>query len=147
MKKYGDEPAVNGNGAGASAIGFVDFPAQVITFHSAHTFYSQFGTTINTIYKRMARWLPQLTHHFCDYAIYMLNRKLQVSQKWETNCRLVAYHWFRLGYKKNVLFWARSCYLRNSNRAFVDKGTPFSGHDMKWNWVTVRVSPVLIFFK
>ena len=36
----------------------------------------------------MIRWRMLLcTHHFCDYAIYFYDRKLQKSQKWETNGR------------------------------------------------------------
>ena len=38
-------------------------------------------------------------------------------------------------------------YLLNSKRALVEWGTPFSGHERKWNWVTVRVSPVRMFFR
>ena len=38
-------------------------------------------------------------------------------------------------------------HLLNSKRALVDSGTPFSGHERKWNWVTVRVSPVRMFLR
>lgn len=35
----------------------------------------------------------------------------------------------------------------NSNSALAAIGTEPAGHDRKWNWVTVRVSPVRRFFK
>lgn len=38
-------------------------------------------------------------------------------------------------------------YLRNSRRALVLCGIPVSGQAKKWNWVTVRVSPVFKFFR
>ena len=37
--------------------------------------------------------------------------------------------------------------LLNSKSALVDVGTPCAGHDLKWNCVTVLVSPVLVFFR
>ena len=38
-------------------------------------------------------------------------------------------------------------YLLNSRRAFVEEGTDCAGQERKWNCVTVRVSPVRVFFR
>lgn len=38
-------------------------------------------------------------------------------------------------------------HLLKSRRALMELGTPRSGQVRKWNWVTVRVSPVCRFFR
>ena len=47
----------------------------------------------------------------------------------------------------DIFISATYFYLLNSRRAFVEAGTDCAGHDLKWNCVTVLVSPVLVFFK
>lgn len=46
-----------------------------------------------------------------------------------------------------VRFGRKVAYLLNSRRDLVDSGVAPSDQERKWNWVTVLVSPVCVFFR